>query len=179
MKLFTLGPTEMYPRTLELAGKPLPYFRTGEFSDVISETCDLMRRFANAPDGSEVVILTASGTAAMEASVVNCFDRDDKLLVVDGGTFGHRFAEICAYHRIPFESVDLPFGVEFAEDKLRAFENKGFTGLLINIHETSTGQLYDMDIVGEFCRRNGLYLVADAIGSFLADETDMRRCGID
>jgi aspartate aminotransferase-like enzyme len=179
MKLFTLGPVEMYVDTLKTAGRPLPYFRTDAFSEIVSESSDLLRRFANAPLGSEALLLTASGTAAMEATVVNCFDGRDKLLVVDGGTFGHRFAEICAYHHIPFESVVLPFGDALTADMLLPFDGGGFTGLLVNIHETSTGQLYDMDAVADFCRRNDMYLVADAIGSFLADETDMIRHGID
>ncbi|MDR1953247.1 MAG: aminotransferase class V-fold PLP-dependent enzyme [Clostridiales Family XIII bacterium] len=179
MKLFTLGPVEMYPDTLKLAGRPLPYFRTDAFSEVVLESSDLLRRFATAPAGSEVLLLTASGTAAMEAAVVNCFDENDKLLVIDGGTFGHRFAEICAYHHIPFESVVLPFGTALTADMLLPYDDAGFTGLLVNIHETSTGQLYDMDAIADFCKRNDLYLVADAIGSFLADETDMIRHGID
>lgn len=56
---------------------------------------------------------------------------------------------------------------------------KGYTGLLINMHETSTGVLYDMDMVGKFCRDNGMILVADAISSFLADALHMEEIGAD
>ena len=54
-----------------------------------------------------------------------------------------------------------------------------FTGLLVNLHETATGQLYDKDLLAVFCRRHGLYFVCDAISSFLADPLDFEKDGID
>ena len=51
--------------------------------------------------------------------------------------------------------------------------------MLINVHETSTGVCHDMSMVGEFCRQEGLVLVADAISSFLADPYYMNEWNID
>ena len=87
MKLFTLGPVEMYDRTFEIAKKQVPYFRTPEFSEVVLECEGLLKKFANAGEGAKTVFLTCSGTGAMEATVLNCFDRNDKLLIIDGGSF--------------------------------------------------------------------------------------------
>lgn len=47
------------------------------------------------------------------------------------------------------------------------------------MHETSTGVLYDMDMISAFCRENGLVLVVDAISAFLADDVSMKRWGAD
>lgn len=179
MKLFALGPVPMYQRTLEIAGKPIPYFRTPEFSEIMLESEALMKKAIFASEDSKVVFLTASGTAAMEATVLNCFTEQDKVLVIEGGIFGHRFVEICELHRIPHDVVKLNFEQVLTEEVLAPYEGKGYTALLVNIHETSTGQLYDAQMLSRFCQRNGMYYIVDAISSFLADPYYMEKWGID
>ena len=179
MKLFTIGPVQMHSETLQVKGKPIPYFRTQEFSDF---TFDMDRKFKQvigAGPGSEVVYLTASGTAAMEAAVINCFDTSDKLLVIVGGTFGKRFADICTVHRIPHTNVEVPFGETLTEAFLTPYAGQGYTGLLVNLDESSTGQLYDIHMLRDFCTRNDMLLVVDAITSFLCDPYDMDGFGVD
>ncbi len=179
MKLFTVGPVEMYPSTLEESGQQLPYFRTDEFSEVMLDSEKMLLEMANAPQGSRVVFLTASGTGAMEASVMNCLNGNDNALVVNGGSFGHRFVEICSRHKIPHEQVELPFGKTLTLEDLEAHYNKDMTALLVNVHETSTGQLYDLKMMSGFCKEHGLLFVVDAISAFIANETDMSEMGID
>lgn len=45
----------------------------------------------NAPDGSRCVFLTTSGTGAMESVVMNVLNNKDKVLVINGGSFGKDF----------------------------------------------------------------------------------------
>lgn len=179
MKLFTVGPVEMYRETLDLSGKQLPYFRTSEFSEMMLESEMMLKRFVNAQNSSKVIFLTASGTGAMEATVMNCFTEFDRLLIISGGGFGERFEKICNIHKIPFDTVKIPFGERLTEDMLSEYDGKGYAGLLVNLDETSTGQLYDKNIISAFCKRNGTLFVADAISSFLADELDMCKWNID
>ncbi|MDR1797164.1 MAG: aminotransferase class V-fold PLP-dependent enzyme [Clostridiales Family XIII bacterium] len=186
-KLFTLGPVEMFPETRVLLSRPLPYFRTAAFSDAVLECAARLKRVACAPEGAHALLLTCSGTGAMEAAVSGCFGARDRLLVVDGGGFGHRFAELCAHHRIPHEAVKVPFGAALSREMLETALSVGsaggtgtrFTGLLVNHHDTSVGRLYDLDMIADFCRAHGLYLIVDAIGSFLADPVDFAGHGID
>jgi aspartate aminotransferase-like enzyme len=49
----------------------------------------------------------------------------------------------------------------------------------VNKHETSTGVHYDMELVSEFCKRNGMFLIVDCISTFLADPFDMQALGAD
>lgn len=175
---FTVGPVMMQEAILEIGAKQLPYFRTEIFSKLVKENEQLLQRLFEAPDHSRTIMLTASGTAAMESSVINCFTTKDKIMVINGGGFGERFAEICRIHRIPYEEILLHTGCALKMKQLEAFEGKGFTGLLINMHETTTGVLYDMDMVGEFCKKNHIFLVVDAISSFLADEIHMKRWNV-
>ena len=176
---FTVGPVQSNEAVRAIGGENVPYFRTSEFSSVMLENEALMNRFAKAPAGSRTVFLTGSGTAAMEAAVMNVFTPGDKVLLVNGGSFGQRFHELCEIHGVPFEEIRLDTGKALTAEHLASYENKGFTGFLVNIHETSTGVRYDPDLIGAFCRRNGLFLVVDAISSFLADPLDMAAMGAD
>jgi aspartate aminotransferase-like enzyme len=99
--------------------------------------------------------------------------------LVNGGSFGQRFHELCVIHQVPFEEITLDTGKALTAEHLLPYENKGFTAFLINIHETSTGVHYDGELIADFCRRNGLLLVVDAISSFLADPFLMKEWGVD
>ncbi|MCL1895442.1 MAG: aminotransferase class V-fold PLP-dependent enzyme [Clostridiales bacterium] len=189
-KLFTLGPVEMYEYTRERPTGQLPYFRTEEYSGVNLECAKRLKRLSGAADDSHVFLLTCSGTGAMEAVVGGCFCAKDRLLTIDGGGFGHRFMELAAHHGIPHEAVSLKFGEALTAGALEAAAESasghsgdgsagGFTGLLVNLHETTTGQLYDKDMLSSFCRAHGLYFVCDAVGSFLADPLDFEKDGVD
>lgn len=169
----------MFPDTLEISARQLPYFRTPEFSEIMLENETLFKKSICALKNTRVVFLTASGTAAMEAAVINCFTTDDRLLVIQGGSFGKRFGEICKVHKIPFDEVKLSFGEQLTREKLESYKNKNYNGLLVNLHETSTGQLYDIDMLSKFCRQNDMYLIVDAIGAYGADEINFERYGID
>lgn len=179
MKLFALGPVAMFPHTLEIASKQIPYFRTSEFSEIMLGSEQMLKQVTGAEPDAKVVFLTASGTGAMEATVFNCFNENDKLLVINGGIFGKRFVEICEAHNILHESINLKYGEVLSSSHFQKYSNKGFTGLLVNIHETSTGQLYNIELISKFCKENNLYLVVDAISSFMADPYDMQKYGID
>ena len=176
---FTVGPVQSGPEVLEVGAQQVPYFRTPEFSEVMFENEALMLKFSKAPPNARVVFLTGSGTAAMEAAVMNVFNPEDKVLLVNGGGFGQRFHELCQIYQIPFSEILLETGKALTKDHLQPYENQGFTAFLVNIHETSTGVHYDGELIADFCRRNGLVLVVDAISSFLADEICMERWGID
>ncbi len=180
MRLYALGPVEMYEETFEIGGSQVPYFRNKEFSDVVNHCMAGMKTLLNSDEDSESIFLTCSGTGGMEAVVINCFTEEDNLLIIDGGSFGHRFVELCEIHHIPHTPVVVPRGVTLTRAMLdAAIVDKKFTGLLVNIHESSTGQLYDKAMLSQFCQDNNLIFIVDAISSFLADEVDMKKYGMD
>ena len=179
MKLFTVGPAQMYEHTLLVRKNVVPYFRTEEFSELMKENTVLMRQLLGADIDSEILFLTASGSGAMEAAVMNCFSSSDKLLIVSGGTFGERFEEICQLHNIPFSAIKLKPDEALTECHLSKYNGQGYTALLVNHHETYTGQLYDLNMISEFCSKNNMYLVVDAISSFLCDLYNMSQSGVD
>ena len=180
MKLFTLGPVEMFEETMKIGGQQVPYFRNQEFSDIVLRSSQNIKRLLGADDNSQAIFLTGSGTAAMEATVINCFTEADRLLVIDGGGFGHRFVELCELHKIPYVAVKVQENQTLTRQMIEeAAQGQKFTGLLVNIHESSTGQLYDIEMLSDYCKENGLFFVVDAISSFLADPYDVKKYGVD
>lgn len=143
------------------------------------ENVRLIKKAVDSEENAEVIFLTASGSGAMEATIINCFNETDKLLIISGGTFGERFEKICEIHKIPFQAVKLKHDEALTEEHLTQYDNQGFTGLLVNLHETYTGQLYDIRMLHDFCNRNQLYLIVDAISTFLCDEYHMKKHQID
>ena len=176
---FTVGPVMCSDEVRAVGGEQVPYFRTPEFSALMLENEQLMLKFAKAPEGSKAAFMTNSSTGSMEAVVMNCFTESDKVLVIDGGSFGHRFVELCEIHEIPYSVLKLNHGQKLSKERLYEYDGQGFTGLLVNIDETSTGVLYDAEMIGDFCRNNKLFYVCDCVSSFLADPFDMAHCGAD
>lgn len=179
MKLFTIGPTQSFDAVLKEKNKLIPYFRTEDFSQVVYDVTGKLQRMMFAPEGSKTIVLTASGTAAMEAAVMNVFSKKDKLLVINGGTFGKRFAQICSNCKLDYNEIKLSFDEELTQETLDDYANKGYTGLLVNIDETSIGKLYDIKLISKFCKENNMLLMVDAISSFLCDEYNMSENDID
>lgn len=178
MKLYTVGPTEMFPETLEVAAKQLPYFRTKEFSEVVLRSVDKMKKLLHAKENTKVIYITGSGSAAMESVISNSFDNSDKLLIINGGTFGKRFMKISEIYNIPFDSIDLEYGEVLRKKHFANLDLSSYSALLVNIDETSTGQLYDIELLSNICKENNMYLIVDAISSFLADKYDMAKYNI-
>lgn len=87
---FTVGPVVSCPEVLKIASMSAPYFRTSEFSDIMFQNEKLILKFLNAPDDSRCVFLTTSGTGAMESCVMNILNNQDKVIVINGGSFGQR-----------------------------------------------------------------------------------------
>lgn len=176
---FTVGPVMMDEEVRAQGGEQIPYFRTPEFSAVMLESEALIKKFAKAEDDARAVFITGSGTASMEAAVINTLTSKDKVIVVNGGSFGERFVRLCEIHHIPHDVIRLPAGKALAEEDLAHYEGMDYTAFLVNVHETSTGVHYDMDLISGFCKRNRLFLIVDAISSFLADDFDMAGWGVD
>lgn len=176
---FTVGPVQMDEEILQIGSQQIPYFRTAEFSELMKENEQLMKKFTFAEEAARVLYLTSSGTGAMEAAVMNVFTTSDKVLVVNGGGFGQRFVNLCQIHEIPYTEIKLEAGQSLTKEVLEKYSQEKYTGFLVNLCETSTGVLYDLELISKFCRERELVLVVDAISAFLAEEIHMEKYGID
>lgn len=174
---FTVGPVMSAAEVLEIASYSTPYFRTPEFSAIMLENERFLLEFLSAPNGSKCVFLTTSGTGAMESCVMNILNERDNVIIINGGGFGQRFVDLCNLHKRKYTEVKVDFGCQVRKGQLEVLCDKGYTALLVNMHETSSGVLYDMEMISEFCERNKILLIIDAISAFIADELDMSDLG--
>ena len=127
---FTVGPVMASEETRIMGAKQVPYFRTPEFSQVMIENEKYILEYSKAPRGSKAVFMTCSSTGSMEAVIMNCFSEEDKILVINGGSFGQRFVELCKIHKIPYVSLNLECGKKLVKEQLYKYDKQGFTGYL-------------------------------------------------
>lgn len=176
---FAVGPVPSDPNVRLIGGEDSPYFRTPEFSQTMLENERMLCDLAHAPEGSRAIFLTNSGTGAMEAAVMGLLDPGkDRALVVDGGSFGHRFRQMLSLHGIEHTAIEIEPGNILSPDDLASVRGE-YTTFLVNLGETSQGVLYDADLIGRFCREHNLFLIVDGISSFLADPFNMEAMGAD
>jgi aspartate aminotransferase-like enzyme len=176
---FTVGPVMSSEAVRAIGGEQVPYFRTSEFSEVMFENERFIKNFAHVEDKGRVVFMTCSGSGSMEATVMNVFTPQDKVLVINGGSFGFRFVQLCQIHDIPYTEIIPKYGYDITDEELEQYDGKGYTGFLVNLDETSTGVLYDIHRISNFCKRNNIFLVVDSISSFLCDPFNMQELQAD
>lgn len=176
---FTVGPVQSNETIRAIGSEQVPYFRTQEFSELMFENERLVKKFAKASEDSRVAFITGSGSAGMETAIMNTLTSEDKAIIVNGGSFGERFVELLTLHEISFTEIKLDAGKALKSEHLASFEGQGYTTFVVNKHETSTGVHYNMQLISDFCKRNGLFLIVDNISSFLADSFDMQTLGAD
>ena len=164
---------------LQIGGRPFPYMRTEQFSELVRDSEKMLLNLIHCP-GGRVIFYTASGTGAMDAVVANYASQFKKAFIIAGGSFGYRWKSLCEYYRCPNEVFEVPFARDIdylqLEETIAASRPDVF---LCQHHETSTGQLYNIEKISEICKRYSVSLVVDAISSFLSDELDMKALGID
>lgn len=129
----------------------------------------------------DVMLISGSGTAAMEATISSCVPEDGKLLVISNGAFGERFAEIAKVHK--FDTVHLKYNwgelVDPADVKARLMQDPSIVAVVMCHHETSIGILNPVNKIGTICRELDRLFFVDSVSSLGAEDIDVRRDKID
>lgn len=115
---FTVGPVMSGETVRGIGAEQVPYFRTPEFSEIMLENERLVKLFIKAEKDARVVFITGSGTSSMEATVMDVLSPDDKVLVIDGGSFGHRFVQMLELHHISHSIIKMEFGHNIKKSSL-------------------------------------------------------------
>ncbi|MDP2920806.1 MAG: alanine--glyoxylate aminotransferase family protein [Candidatus Omnitrophota bacterium] len=177
--LLTPGPTPIPPRVLETMARPIIHHRTPEFQKVIQEVEEDLKYVYQTKN--EVLIFAASGTGAMEGSVINLLSPGDKALVVRGGKFGERFGEICKAYGVEFIPLDVVCGK--AVDPKKRDEalkiDKKIKAVYVTLCETSTGVSTDVEAIAKIVKNYEAALVVDAISGLAAIPIKTDEWGVD
>ena len=143
-RLLTPGPTPLYPPALHAMMASDIHHRTEDFRVLYRETlADLKHVLGTSND---VLILLASGTGAMEASVSNLFSRGEKVIVCYAGKFGERWLEITRAFGLNAIPLKAEYGDVVTPERLEAAlqADPDVKGVFIQASETSTGAAHDI-----------------------------------
>ena len=172
-------PGNLDPEIAAIGAAPIPYMRTDEFSKINLESEGMLLDLIHC-QGGRTIIYTGSGTGAMSAAVENYVSTKKKALAINGGSFGKRWVSLCTYYGVPVIEFKVPFAQDIDYAQLeKTVETERPDVFLCQHHETSTGQLFDLEKISGICRRHGVSLVVDVISTFLAEPLDMDALGID
>ena len=178
-RLFTPGPTPVPERIALAMAHPITHHRAPEFEELFAEVNEGLKYLFRTEN--DVFTLTASGTGALEAAVVNTLSAGDRVLVVRGGKFGERWAELCEAYGVEVVSLDVPWGDAVdPEEVARAFYNDPeIKAVLATQSETSTGVLHDIEAIHEQMRDYPALLIVDAVSGMTANPLEFDRWKLD
>ncbi len=179
LRLLTPGPTPLLPQALHAMMGSDVHHRTEDFRKIYRTVlADLKEVMGTAND---VLILVASGTGAMEASVSNLFSPGDKVIVCSAGKFGERWVEITKAYGLQQVVVSAEYGDYITPERLEAAlkENPDARGVFIQASETSTGASHDIKRMSEAVRKTDAIFVLDAITGLGTQTLDIDGWGLD
>lgn len=179
MNLRIPGPTPCPPEVLEALARPMINHRGPEFASMLKRSTERIKgAFETRQD---VVILTSSGTGAMEAALTNTLSPGDEVLAVSIGYFGDRFATIAETFGAQVYRLSFELGEAASPEALRAAlrEHPGVKAVLITHNETSTGVTNDLEGLAAVVREAGPLVLVDAISSLASIPVSMDAWGLD
>ena len=155
--------------------------RDGDYSAVVERLQSKLRPVFGASPAHETLLITGSGTAAMEMAISSAIPPGKKILVVANGAFGERLDEIAALHEIPRVALRYAWGtLPEPRDVARALEaDADIAGVVMIHHETSVGLLNPVGEVGRICHQRGVTLIVDAVSALGAEDIDVVRDHVD
>jgi aspartate aminotransferase-like enzyme len=179
--LRTPGPTPIPPDVREAQSRQMVDHRGTEFGELLNETSAGVAELIGTSD--EILLLTGSGSGALEAAVVNTLSPDDRVLSVNIGSFGDRFAKIARAFGADVDVLSFEWGA--AADPAAVDEhlaaNDAYKAVLVTHNETSTGVANPLREIAEVVRAapGGPLLLVDGISGLGAMPFEMDAWGVD
>ncbi|MGI4815280.1 MAG: 2-aminoethylphosphonate aminotransferase [Janthinobacterium lividum] len=184
MLLLNPGPVTLSERVRNSLLQTDLCHREPEFFDLQDEArARLLAVYDLDPRQWAAVLLTGSGTAAVESMIASLVPGAGRLLIVENGIYGERISQIATRYRIDHavlthDWLDAP-DIGAIAARLDAPDGPAFTHLAVVHHETTTGRLNDLAPLTAACRQRGIGLLVDGVSSFGAEAIDFAGGGID
>ncbi len=179
--LFNPGPVNTTARVKSALVHHDMSHRDGDFSELMVSLTGKLRRIFRASAQHSVVLVTGSGTAAMECAISSSVSPDRKVLIIDNGAFGERILEIARLHQLNTVHLRYAWGDQVdPNDVERAFDAHPEIEVVVMVHhETSVGWLNPIRQVGALCKQHDALFVVDAVSSLGAEDLDVVRDNVD
>jgi aspartate aminotransferase-like enzyme len=179
MNLRIPGPTPCPPEVLQALSRPMINHRGPEFATLLARCTEhLQPAFQTSAD---IMILTSSGTGAMEAAVTNTLSPGDEVLGISIGYFGERFCDIAAAYGATVHRYTVAHGLAADPEQVGRLlrEHPSVKAVLVTHNETSTGVTNDLKAIADVVREAGPLLLVDAISSLSSLPIEMDAWGLD
>ncbi|MBD2183419.1 alanine--glyoxylate aminotransferase family protein [Planktothrix sp. FACHB-1355] len=176
------GPTPVPEQALlALAKQPIGH-RSSEFGCIFEEVLQNLQWLHQTQN--DVLMLTASGTGAMEAGIINFLSPGDRVLVGCNGKFGDRWADLATTYNLNVEKITADWGKpldpEQFREKLEADTEKQIKAVIVTHSETSTGVINDLETINRHVKTHGeALIIVDAVTSLGTVNIPVDEWGID
>jgi serine---pyruvate transaminase len=177
--LLTPGPTQVPEEALAIASMPIMHHRTPQFEKIFEEVENNLKYVFQTVN--PVLIFTSSGTGGMESVVVNTLSPNDKVIVVVGGKFGERWAEIVKAYGLNVIQLDIPWDTAVKPELINKTvnDNPDVKAIFVTLSETSTGAVTDVKSISNITKDKDILLVVDAISGLGVVDLKTDEWGID
>ncbi len=182
LTLMIPGPTPVPETVLQALGRHPIGHRSGDFQKIVKRTTEQLKWLHQT--SGDVLVITGSGTAAMEAGIVNVLSRGDRVLCGDNGKFGERWVKLARAYGLDVEVIRADWGQPLDPEAFRAALEtdtaKAIRAVILTHSETSTGVINDLRTIAAHVRAHGTALtIADCVTSLGACDVPMDAWGID
>ena len=174
------GPSMVHPRVLQAMSVPLLGHLDPAFLAVMNDIQTLLRQVF-ATTNRFTIAISGTGSAGMEASIVNLVEPGDAVVVGVNGVFGTRLATVVERCGGKTIRVEAPWGQIIEPDAIEAaLQRSGPVKAVALVHaETSTGAWQPIDAIGRFCRNHNALFIVDAVTSLGGVPVEVDEWGID
>ena len=182
LTLMIPGPTPVPETVLKAMGRHPIGHRSGEFQAIVRRTTEQLKWLHQT--SSDVLVITGSGTAAMEAGIINTLSRGDRVLCGDNGKFGERWVKVARAYGLDVEVIKAEWGQPLDPEAFRAALEadtaKTIKAVILTHSETSTGVINDLESIARHAKAHGTALtLADCVTSLGATNVPMDAWGLD
>lgn len=179
--LLNPGPVTLTTRVRQALLQPDLCHREPEFSELqdgIRE--DLLQVYTLNPQDWSAILLTGSGTAAVEAMVTSLVPATGRLLILDNGVYGARMAKMAKVYGIDHDVITVGWGEAIAIDTVQQYlQINRYSHIAVVHHETTTGRLNDLAAIAQLAEEHDCRLLIDGVSSFGAEAIEFDRWPVD
>lgn len=179
VRLFTPGPTPLLPAAQFAMAAADMHHRTPEFRALYQKVLAQLKVFVGTKN--DVLLLSSSGTGAMEASVTNLTSPGDKVLVLTAGKFGERWRDLTKAFGCEPVVVSAPYGQTFDLAEVKKALTPEIKAVFMQATETSTAVRHDVEAVARLIKEVApdALLIVDAITGLGTTHFDVDAWGVD
>ena len=176
-RLFTPGPTPLLPAAQFAMAAADIHHRTPEFRALFLKVLAQLKVFVGTQN--DVLLLSSSGTGAMEASVSNLTSPGDRVLVLTAGKFGERWVDLAKAFGCVVDVVEAPYGQTFALEAVKAALKPEHKAVFVQASETSTAVSHDIEGIAALVKGTDALLIVDGITGLGTQTFDVDGWGVD